>query len=88
MGGCHSERDLMGCAAFVRDEDGKLFPDERIEGQSSRAAAARARALAATKAGAVAFSRTGDPDTGEWADAVVLMRVGDTPADLEIASRG
>lgn len=71
---------------FVRDEDGNLCPDEAVECQSSAGAAARARALAATKAGAVAFSRTGDPETGEWADAVVLTRVGETPADLEIAS--
>jgi len=30
----------------------------------------RARVLAVTKAGAVAFSRTRDPDIGEFADAV------------------
>ncbi len=69
---------------FVRDEDGNLCPDEAVECQSSAGAAARARALAATKAGAVAFSRTGDPETGDWADAVVLTRVGETPADLEL----
>lgn len=71
---------------FVKDEDGLLCADEAVECQSSTAAAARARALAATKAGAVAFSRTGDPETGDWADAVVLLRVGDTPADLDAVS--
>jgi len=35
---------------------------------------------------AVAFSRTCDPEVGEWADAVVLTREGDTPADLELVS--
>lgn len=68
---------------FVRDEDGNLCADEAVECQSSAGAAARARALAATKAGAIAFSRTGDPETGDWADAIVLTRVGDTPADLQ-----
>lgn len=71
---------------FVRDEDGNLCPDEALECQSPSAATARARALAAAKAGAVAFSRTGDPEIGEWADAVVIARVGDTPTDLELAS--
>ncbi len=71
---------------FVRDEDGNLCPDEAVECQSSAGAAVRARALAAVKAGAVAFSRTGDPEAGEWADAVVLTRVGETPADLELVS--
>lgn len=71
---------------FVLDEDGNLCPDEAVECQSPAAAAARARALAAQKAGAVAFSRTGDPEVGDWADAVVLARVGDTPADLEMVS--
>lgn len=73
---------------FVRDDEGNLCPDEAIECQSSASATARARAVGSEKAGAVAFSRTGDPETGEWAGAVVLARVGDTPADLEVASGG
>ena len=38
--------------------------------------------LAATKAGAIAFSRTGDPNVGEFADAVVLFKAGDVPEDV------
>lgn len=71
---------------FVRDEEGNLCPDEAIECQSPAAAAARARTLALTKAGAVAFSRTGDPDVGEFADATIIIRVGDLPSDLELVS--
>ena len=35
-------------------------------------------------AGAVAFSRTGDPDIGEFKkpDAVVIVKFGDVPEDL------
>lgn len=51
-------------------------------------AAARARALAAAKAGAVTFARTGDPETGDWADAIVLSRFVDTPSALEVVSDG
>lgn len=34
------------------------------------------------KAGAVAFSRTGDPKLGDFEDAVILGRYGETPSDL------
>jgi hypothetical protein len=32
--------------------------------------------------GAVAFSRTGNPGSGEFADAVLLRAFGDVPSDL------
>ena len=32
--------------------------------------------------GAVAFSRTGDPATGDFSDATVLRKFGDVPGDL------
>ena len=41
-----------------------------------------ARALAAKEAGAVAFSRSGDPDLGEFAEAVVLYRGGEVPDEI------
>ena len=37
----------------------------------------RARALALEHTGALAFSRTGDPATGEFQDAVILARFGE-----------
>jgi hypothetical protein len=66
---------------FERDETGELIAMEPVESHSSIAAVGRARSLAAGKAGAVAFSRTGDPDIGEFADAVVLFKAGDVPDD-------
>ena len=47
---------------FERDEAGDIVALEPMESQSSSAAVARARSLAATKAGAIAFSRTGEPN--------------------------
>jgi len=41
----------------------------------------RARALALEYAGALAFSRTGNPATGEFDDAVVIARFGDVDLD-------
>ena len=66
---------------FERDAEGELVALEPMESQTSTAAVARARSLAATKAGAIAFSRTGDPDIGEFANAVVLFRAGEVPDD-------
>ena len=42
----------------------------------------RARALALEHAGALAFSRTGDPTTGEFQDAVILVQFGEVDLDL------
>jgi hypothetical protein len=36
----------------------------------------------AAHTGAVAFSRTGDPATGDFSDATVLKKIGDVPDDL------
>ena len=66
---------------FERDESGELIAMEPVESHSSIAAVGRARLLAAGKAGAIAFSRTGDPDVGEFSDAVVLFKAGDVPDD-------
>ena len=67
---------------FERSEEGDLVAMDPMESQSSTQAVSRARVLAVTKAGAVAFSRTGDPDIGEFADAVVLFKAGEVPDEL------
>jgi hypothetical protein len=48
------------------------------------AAAMRAEALSRKEGhvGAVAFSRTGDPATGDFSDAKVIRKFGDVPDDL------
>lgn len=61
---------------FVRTEDGELVAGEAQERQSAGAAESAARCMAETAAGAVAFSRTADPATGEFEDAVVLREFG------------
>ena len=67
--------------AFDRDAEGDLKPGEAREVMSPIVAERRARALALEHPGAVAFSRTGDPATGEFQDAVILARFGEV--DLE-----
>lgn len=66
---------------------GVLIPDDPCEARSASAARGQARRLAVERAGAIAFSRTGDPATGDWQDAVILCEHGLVPRDLmELAS--
>jgi len=67
---------------FVSTGEGLIVPAEGIECAHAQAAMARARMLAATRAGAVAFSRTGDLALGEFEPAEVLASFGQVPDDL------
>lgn len=62
---------------FDRNDEGDLMPSEPKEAATAGAAERRARALAVEHAGTVAFSRTGDPTTGDFRDAVILAQFGD-----------
>ena len=68
---------------FVPSEDG-IAPGEAVECTSANAAVMRAEALSRKPgcAGALAFSRTGDPATGDFGDAKVIRKFGDVPDDL------
>lgn len=69
---------------FVRDEDGELVAEEGVEAPSAFSAQRRAQGMLAKKAGAIAFSRTGDPRIGEFQDAIILGRYGEVPGDLSV----
>ena len=62
---------------FERDAAGDPRPGAAQEAISADAAERRARALARAHGGAVAFSRRGDPLTGEFDDPVVVARFGE-----------
>jgi hypothetical protein len=68
---------------FGIGEDGPE-PREAVECTSANAVIRSAERMARTEShiGAVAFSRTGDPGSGEFSDAVVLKAFGDLPDDL------
>jgi len=65
-------------------EDGTIVPGEAIECRNTGAAILRAEILSRIQGniGAIAFSRTGDPDVGRFEDAVVLKRFDDVPSDI------
>ena len=63
--------------AFERDAEGDLKPNEAQEVMTSnRGRTPGSRGRAGTY-GRFGFSRTGDPETGEFQDAVILARFGE-----------
>jgi hypothetical protein len=64
--------------------DGGLAPGEGVECPNGAAAIRRAQAMSFNEAnaGAVAFSRSGDPNIGEFDDAVILKSFGLVPEDF------
>jgi hypothetical protein len=68
---------------FVVADDG-VAPGEAVECTSANAAVMRTEAFSRKPecAGALAFSRTGDPATGEFGDAKLIRKFGDVPEDL------
>ncbi len=61
---------------FDRLENGDLVPGEPKEAPNRDAAKRRAEAMSAKHAGAIAFSRTGDPDSGDFAEGEVIAVYG------------
>ena len=69
---------------FVLTDDGTTVPGEPVECPNASIAILQAAVLSqvAGSVGAIAFSRTGDPDVGKFEDAVVLAKIGEVPTDL------
>jgi hypothetical protein len=70
--------------SFDRNDEGDLVAGDAKEATNAQAAERGARELATGHAGVVAFSRTGDPETGEFENAVILAQYGDV--DLNVLS--
>jgi hypothetical protein len=70
---------------FIAADDG-IAAGEPTECLNPNAAVMRAEALSRKDGhvGAVAFSRTGDPATGDFSDARVIRKFGDVPDDLSV----
>jgi hypothetical protein len=75
--------DYCVALPFVHVE-GALAPGEAVECPHEGAAIRRAEAIARNEAiaGAVAFSRRGDPNVGEFEDAIILKAFGEVPDHL------
>ena len=69
---------------FIRSAEGDLVAGEAIEAPASNAAKHRAAPVvtAGGYIGAIAFARTGDPRIGDFDDAIILGRYGETPENI------
>jgi hypothetical protein len=67
---------------FSRTEGGNFLAEATIEMHRAAQSKTTASRMAASERGAVAFSKTGDPQLGEWNDAVILGRYCDVPDDI------
>ncbi len=68
---------------FIAADDG-VAAGEAVECFNPTAVVMKAEALSRKPGhvGAVAFSRTGDPATGDFGDAKVIRKFGEVPEDL------
>lgn len=62
--------------SFERGKKGALVADQPVEAQGPEHAARMAERLSRVKTGVVAFSRRGDPATGDFEDAVIIASYG------------
>lgn len=70
---------------FEMTRGGRLIASAAVPAQTGTQALRMAERPAKGKVGAVAFSRTGDPETGDFDDAVILGQFGQVPDDLAMA---
>lgn len=73
---------------FMPVEGGGLAAGQAVECPHAAAAIRRAEAMSRddANAGAIAFSRSGSLDVGEFEDAVILKTFGEVPDDFTCAS--
>jgi len=82
--------EITYCVAlpFLFTDDG-ILPGDAVECPSVSAAIVRAEIMARKicNAGAIAFCRNCNPDTGAFGDPIVLKKFGDVPDELSLTLR-
>jgi hypothetical protein len=69
---------------FVRTEEGAVAGQaQEMPNESAAIRRAEAMSREPANAGALAFKRSGDPNMGNFSDAVVLKAFGDVPENLD-----
>jgi hypothetical protein len=67
---------------FQTGKRGSLLADIPMQATSKEHAERMAERMSRTKAGVVAFSRAGDPTTGEYEDAQIIAVYGSVPSEV------
>lgn len=76
----NNDRVMMYGVQTFKKQGAKLVPETPRVATSANAAIRMADELARTKAGVMAFSRSGDNETGEFDDPVILALHGAVPS--------
>lgn len=76
-------RSTLYVVEAFEERDGGVVPAEPKACPSATAARQLADRLAQTHVGVIAWSRTGDPDLGDWGPPEVLVRIGVIPDEFE-----
>jgi hypothetical protein len=71
---------------FIAGPKGRFGTGEPVIASSGAHAIRTAQRMKDRFSGVVAFSRTGDPDSGDWEDAVILTALGRVPAEVREAA--
>ena len=66
-----------------KEEDGATIAVKPNAAPGEASARALAQVLAITYVGVIAWSRTGDPDLGEWGPPQIIFKVGLIPDQFE-----
>jgi len=72
----------FGVLPIFRGLGGKLSPQRVVHARSADQAKSMATTSAMVMGGAVAFSKHGNPDSGQWEEAVILKCCGDVPPGI------
>jgi hypothetical protein len=72
----------FGVLPIFRGLGGKLSPQRVVQARSADQAKSMATTFAMVMGGAVAFSKHGNPDSGQWDEAIILECCGDVPTGI------
>ncbi|MGD9766808.1 MAG: hypothetical protein AB7U62_04120 [Pseudolabrys sp.] len=79
-----SKKTYFVAQGFEVSDKGRIKALPAQEMQSAAQADRMARSFAVSKGGGLAFSRDGDPTTGDYDDAVVIGRYGHVPEEQSL----
>ena len=73
----------FGVLPILRGLEGKFSPLRVMHARSADEAKRKADVFAMVIGGAVAFSKSGDPDRNQWGDTVILGCCGEVPEGIK-----
>ena len=76
----------FGVLPIFRGLGGKLKPLRVIDALTNEQAQRKAEVFASVVGGAIAFSKAGDPELGQWGTPRIISRHGEVPEGIEISS--